>query len=113
MRRFIVSSLLLAGLPVALVGQGKPLPPPAVRQTAHTFQSSGFAAPVGYYLYLPAGYDQDSTAKFPLLVFLHGVGERGNGTIELPRVLKFGPPKLIERGRDYPFLVVTPQLPGN
>lgn len=106
------SVFLLLAWPAAVSAQTKPLPPPAVRQTAHTFASSLFPDPVGYYLYLPDGYDRDSSARFPLLVFLHGAGERGNGTSQLPRVLKFGPPKLIEEGRDFPFVVVAPQLPG-
>lgn len=67
-------------------------------------------AGLGYYEYLPAGYG-DGT-RFPLIVFLHGVGERGNGSLQdLPRVLKNGPPKLIEGGQDFPAIVISPQVP--
>jgi len=111
--RWFLVLLLLLGLPSSGNAQARPLPPPAVRQTAHSLTSSLFHDPVGYYLYLPEDYDRDSTARFPLLVFLHGGGERGNGGTELGRVLKFGPPRMIEAGRDYPFIVVTPQLPGS
>lgn len=104
--------LVLNSLPLASQSKGTPLTP-AVRQQAGTFLSPSLGRRVGYYLYFPPGYGGDSAASLPLLVFLHGIGERGNGTTELPRVLKFGPPKLIERGRDFPFVVLTPQLPGN
>jgi predicted peptidase len=60
-----------------------------------------------YLLYLPKGYaDQE---KWPLLVFLHGAGERGS---DLNLVKKHGPPKLIEEGKDMPFIVVSPQCPS-
>jgi predicted peptidase len=43
-----------------------------------------------------------------LLIFLHGSGERGN---DLNLVKKHGPPKLIEEGKQFPFIVVSPQAP--
>ena len=59
-----------------------------------------------YLLYLPKDYDQKES--WPLLVFLHGLGEQGDN---LELVKKHGPPKLIEAGRQFPFLVVSPQCP--
>jgi len=62
-----------------------------------------------YLLALPKGYDQKES--WPLLLFLHGSGERGDN---LDLVKKHGPPKLIEAGKDFPFIVVSPQCPtGN
>jgi predicted peptidase len=46
--------------------------------------------------------------KFPLLLFLHGMGERGTN---LGLVAVHGPPKLIKNGMDLPFIVVSPQCP--
>jgi predicted peptidase len=66
---------------------------------------------IGYYAYVPPGYDPQRDDRYPLLVFLHGSGERGNGTTELPYLLRNGPPKLIEDGRNFPFIVIAPQLP--
>jgi predicted peptidase len=72
------------------------------------------AAPYGYYIYLPAGYEQ-SSGNYPLLVFLHGVGECGNSSEDvgnLDLVLIHGPPHLIHNGRwtpPYPMIVVSPQ----
>jgi dienelactone hydrolase len=66
----------------------------------------------GYYEYLPEGYG--SGTRFPLIVFFHGIGERGNGSLaELPRVLRNGPPKLIESGKEFPAIVISPQTATN
>ena len=46
--------------------------------------------------------------SWPLMLFLHGAGERGD---DLELVKKHGPPKLIEAGKDFPFIVVSPQCP--
>jgi len=63
---------------------------------------------INYLLYLPKDYELKD--KFPLLLFLHGAGERGN---DLQLVKKHGPPKLIEEGKEFPFIVVSPQCPLN
>lgn len=59
-----------------------------------------------YLLYLPKDYGQKDS--WPLLLFLHGAGERGH---DLELVKKHGPPKLIQEGKDFPFIVVSPQCP--
>ena len=68
-------------------------------------------APLGYLEYLPPGYGDGEPR--PLLVFLHGSGEAGNGSeTALELVDKLGPPELIESGDwpdDRPFLVLAPQ----
>ena len=61
-----------------------------------------------YLLYLPDGYSADTTKKWPLLIFLHGSGESGE---DLSKVKVHGPPKLIEQGKKFPFIVVSPQAP--
>jgi predicted peptidase len=61
-----------------------------------------------YLLYLPKEYGQDRSKKWPMLLFLHGSGERGD---DLEAVKKHGPPKLIEQGKEFPFIVVSPQCP--
>src|SRR5258708_39126163 len=38
---------------------------------------------VGFYQFIPPGYAANPTAKYPLIIFLHGIGERGNGTTQL------------------------------
>jgi dienelactone hydrolase len=73
----------------------------------------------GFYEYLPQGYSSGS-ASYPLLVFLHGVGELGNGNEDLSRVLRNGPPRLISQnqfptsftvnGQTFRFIVISPQF---
>jgi len=62
-----------------------------------------------YLLYLPKDYNT-AEKKFPLMLFLHGSGERGH---DLNLVKKHGPPKLIDQGKEFPFIVVSPQCPEN
>jgi len=57
-------------------------------------------------LYLPKDYDERES--WPLLLFLHGAGERGD---DLQLVKKHGLPQLIEAGQQFPFIVVSPQCP--
>jgi predicted peptidase len=63
-----------------------------------------------YLLYLPKGYGQKKDQKWPVMLFLHGAGERGD---DLNVVKKHGPPKLIEAGKEFPFIVVSPQCPNS
>lgn len=68
---------------------------------------------MGYYLHLPKNYNQEIGEKWPLIIFLHGAGERGNGENELYRVKKHGITKYIESNGDIPFIVICPQCPEN
>lgn len=43
---------------------------------------------------------------WPLILFLHGAGERGD---DLDVLRKVGLPKVLDRGRKFPFIVVAPQ----
>ena len=60
-----------------------------------------------YLLYVPDAYNRTPT-KWPLVLFLHGAGERGD---DLELVKKHGPPKLIAQGREFPAIIVSPQCP--
>jgi predicted peptidase len=68
----------------------------------------GDAASIRALLYLPADYEKDKDQKWPLVMFLHGAGERGD---DLEKVKIHGPPKLVEKGKEFPFIVVSPQCP--
>lgn len=73
----------------------------------------------GFYEYLPQGYSSGNE-RYPLILFLHGAGELGNGNEDLPLVLRNGPPKLINqnnfptsftvRGQTFRFIVISPQF---
>ena len=69
-----------------------------------------FNITVNYLLYLPQDYVKDTSRLWPVLIFLHGSGEAGN---DLQKVKVHGPPKLIEQGKQFPFIVVSPQAREN
>lgn len=78
-------------------------------QHAQAFQTTiQTAVSLKYLLYLPPGYEQQ--AQWPLILFLHGRGERGD---DLDLVKKIGLAKNIEQGEDYPFIIVSPQCPAS
>ncbi len=78
------------------------------------FVAGSTEAPFGFYLYTPGGYTKNGP-EYPLLVFLHGKGEIGNSQTtasDLEKVLRNGPPMLIEKTQwnpSYPMIVASPQ----
>lgn len=65
---------------------------------------------VNFLLHIPSHYDAKSGERWPLILFLHGAGERGE---DLERVKVHGVPKIVEEREDFPFIVVSPQCPEN
>ncbi len=61
---------------------------------------------LNYRLHLPNDYDENSVQGYPMILFLHGSGERGNDINKLTRT---GLTKYIETHDDFPFIVVSPQ----
>lgn len=61
-----------------------------------------------YLVHLPDDYDADPDRHWPLVLFLHGAGERGS---DLESAALHGPPKLADAGQEFPFVLVTPQCP--
>lgn len=62
-----------------------------------------------YLLFLPEGYKADAEKSWPLMIFLHGSGERGTN---LAKVAVHGPPKTVKTKKDFPFILVSPQCPS-
>ena len=62
----------------------------------------------GYMVYVPE--KRQAGEKLPLVVFLHGAGERGDDT---SRVAVHGPMKRIQNGWRPDFICVAPQCPEN
>ncbi len=61
-----------------------------------------------YLLHLPDGYNQEAGRHWPVILFLHGAGERGQN---LELVLKHGIPRIVEEMQDFPFITIAPQCP--
>ncbi len=73
----------------------------------------------GYYEALPSKYEE-TTIRYPLILFFHGGGQYGDGTTKLSKVLLEGipkqlnantfPPSFSVNNRSYSFIVVAPQF---
>ena len=61
-----------------------------------------------YILFLPEGYGVDAAKRWPLILFLHGAGERGSNVW---LVTKHGVAKVDTQQAGFPFIVVAPQCP--
>lgn len=63
-----------------------------------------------YRVLLPVNFDK--TEKYPLVLFLHGAGERGSDN---EKQLVHGMPKFVDpdNRRNFPCIVVAPQCPSN
>ena len=77
------------------------------------------ASGIGYLEYLPQGYNSNSD-KYPLVISLHGIKEKGTSSTDRKRVLadlekvdNVGLPKYVKSGTKYPFILISPQLKSN
>lgn len=106
MKIFIVATLL--ALPFLSVAQ----------RTAKSMK--GPRGTIGFYQYLPPAYNKAPATKHPLIIFLHGIGEKGTGSPEdLKKINCCGIPKYIDKGhtmeftwdgKKESFVVLYPQL---
>jgi predicted peptidase len=97
-----------AGLPAAALAATGKAAGPQLRRVS--YQSARTRAERDYFVYLPPGHA--SRKDWPVMLFLHGNGERGDAKGELDYVLAHGP--LFEawcQKRDLPFIIISPQLP--
>jgi predicted peptidase len=97
--------LMLPLLPAAILAQAPENSlSPAAFQSEVKIQGS-----YKYLISLPDGYAADTAKQWPLIVFLHGSGERGDN---LEALKTHGPTKLISQGKKIPAIVVAPQCPA-
>jgi predicted peptidase len=79
------------------------------RMEPKTFTSAGPQPnKVQYLIYLPKGYQTNMAARWPMMLYLHGAGERTDNVFG---VTWQGPPKLVRKGHDFPFIIVAPLCP--
>ncbi|MCK4958225.1 MAG: prolyl oligopeptidase family serine peptidase [Planctomycetes bacterium] len=100
----VIVVLVLSQVAGASPNASKPKPKQQPRSFKKTITKTVAA---NYLLFLPENYDKNEQ-KWPLIMFLHGAGERGNN-LELLKI--HGPPKIVEADNDFPFIVVSPQCP--
>ncbi|WP_409304913.1 dienelactone hydrolase family protein [Peribacillus sp. SCS-155] len=62
---------------------------------------------LNYLVFLPEDYESVDNKQYPLLVFLHGAGERGN---DIEKVKNYGIPEILSHA-DLPFILICPQCP--
>src|SRR5215510_936059 len=97
---------LLGAAPVSSARQA--LSEPELRRVSYRSARTGKER--DYFVYLPPGHAAQK--NWPVMLFLHGNGERGDGKGELDYVLAHGP--LYEawcQKRNLPFIIISPQLP--
>jgi len=63
---------------------------------------------LNYLLFLPEDTSAKIDGRYPLLVSLHGIGDRGNN---LQLLKRDGLPKILDGYRTFPFIVLSPQCP--
>jgi predicted peptidase len=61
-------------------------------------------------MYVPHEYPDDPDREWPLVVFLHGAGQRGTNVSQLD---EHGPTREAAAGRRFPFILLAPQCPEN
>ena len=63
---------------------------------------------LNYLVYTPSQVGEQTGKKWPLVIFLHGAGERGT---DLNLVKKHGLTMMAEQGEKFPFILAAPQCP--
>lgn len=73
-------------------------------------------AGTGYLEYLPQDYNKNNN-NYPVVIFLHGIGERGTTSSDpttlknsVQKVANVGLAKYVKYGTQYPFIIISPQL---
>jgi len=71
---------------------------------------------IGYLEYLPQDYNSNNN-DYPIVLFLHGIGERGTTSTDpntiitsVQKVANVGLAKNVKYGKQYPFILISPQL---
>src|SRR5882757_1945033 len=99
------AALFLAG---CATNRSSPTNSPANQMAKHLRLKKQERIEINYLLFLPKGYEASAQKRRPLILFLHGAGERGTNVW---KVATHGPPKNVTANPDFPFIVVSPQCP--
>ncbi|MEN2399793.1 prolyl oligopeptidase family serine peptidase [Flavobacterium sp. MC2016-06] len=75
----------------------------------NTYSQTKTKASYNYLLYVPKDYSK-GIKKYPLVIYLHGGGQKGN---DLNKLKTYGLPYLVEKGQNFEFIIASPQCPDN
>lgn len=82
-------------------------------RAAHGFilreQASDGSAPLKYAVYVPREYDAAAAAKWPCILFLHGMGESGSDGLK--QIIQGLGSAIQWNAAEWPFVVILPQKP--
>jgi predicted peptidase len=111
-RRALAALSMVAGLAggagATATVRSYPAPPPILRPGQYPYSSLARKVRLNYLLYAPSGYGTDPKRRWPLIVFLHGSGERGTDPL---RIEAQPLPKTLTTTTSFPAVVLSPQLP--
>jgi predicted peptidase len=112
MKTFTIIAILAASfLPgLTTISAAEPGTKPDSQMRKHFSATAKQKLECDYLLFLPKGYEAKGTKQWPLILFLHGAGERGS---DLNKVKVHGPPKHVTEDPDFPFIVASPQCPDD
>ncbi len=110
MKKILMVLLCALASQIALAGSSE-------RQLPGAFKSNAIGKNINYLLYTPPAYDTEPNRKFPLIVFLHGNGEKAwtespMAPSDLNKLKVNGIPKMIAENRwpdSHPFIVLSTQ----
>ena len=101
-----LAALLALISPASAQSAATSAPPPQMAKQFQFTKAEQFK--VNYLLFLPKAYEANAEKRWPLILFLHGAGERGTNVW---KVATHGPTNYAGAHADFPFIIVSPQCP--
>lgn len=102
---FALAALMFTGCAMDRFGSNNS---PGKQMAKHLRLKKSEELEINYLLFLPKDYEAKSQERWPLILFLHGAGERGTN---IWKVATHGPPEKVTSEPDFPFILVSPQCP--
>jgi len=81
----------------------------AVDSTPVAQQAVYDRGPLNYLLFMPTSTTAQVNGRWPMILSLHGIGERGN---DLQTLKRDGLPKILDGFNSFEFIVISPQCPA-
>ncbi len=109
--RISFSLAILSWLLSIIACGGRMEPPTTPGEHNRRFKTGSITRPaLKYHLFLPDDYGRVPARQWPLIVHLHGIGERGK---DLSRVKIHGHNKIVTPRPGFPFILVSPLCPDH